>query len=98
MIKWTSVFIRLKHTAYQQIYRIIIAVVLQRSGEPEIRCVRRKLLLEAMARELPIGTIKYSSKVVSIEESGYFKLVHLADGSILKTKVTVYASSEKIQY
>lgn len=55
-------------------------------------------MLEAMARELPIGTIKYSSKVVSIEESGYFKLVHLADGSILKTKVTVYASSEKIQY
>ncbi|KAJ0010175.1 hypothetical protein Pint_34332 [Pistacia integerrima] len=55
-------------------------------SEREIRCVRRKLLLEALVRELPIGTIRFSSKVVSVEESGYFKLVHLADGSILKTK------------
>lgn len=57
------------------------------SGERELRCVKRKLLLEALEKELPIGTVRYSSKVVSIEESGYFKLVHLADGTILKTKV-----------
>ncbi|XP_031265982.1 monooxygenase 2-like [Pistacia vera] len=56
-------------------------------SEREIRCVRRKLLLEALVRELPIGTIRFSSNVVSVEESGYFKLVHLADGSILKTKI-----------
>ena len=57
------------------------------SGEHEVRCVKRKLMLEALEKELPSGTIRYSSKLVSIEESGYFKLVHLADGSILKTKV-----------
>ena len=45
------------------------------------------MLLEALLKELPDGRIRYSSKVVSIEESGYLKLVHLADGSILKTKV-----------
>jgi hypothetical protein len=49
--------------------------------------VKRKKLLEALAKELPSGTIRYSSKVVCIEESGFYKLVHLTDGTILKTKV-----------
>ncbi|XVF67961.1 hypothetical protein PTKIN_Ptkin10aG0164100 [Pterospermum kingtungense] len=55
----------------------------------EIRCVRRSLLLEALAAELPNGTIRYSSKVVSIEDSGYFKKVHLSDGTTIKTKVLI---------
>lgn len=59
-------------------------LVLMGSG---VRCVRRKFLLEFLAKELPIGTIKFSSKVVSIEESGLLKLVHLADGTSIKTKV-----------
>ncbi|KAF8405448.1 hypothetical protein HHK36_010354 [Tetracentron sinense] len=58
-------------------------------GYHEVRCLRRKVLLEALEMELPPGTIRYSSKVVSIEESGYLKLVHLADGSILKAKVLI---------
>ncbi|KAK7824495.1 monooxygenase 2 [Quercus suber] len=56
-------------------------------GDHEVRCVNRKLLLEALAKELPSGTIRFSSKVVSIEISGFFKLVHLADGTVLKAKV-----------
>jgi hypothetical protein len=56
-------------------------------GNHEVRCVKRKLLLEALAKELPNGTIRLSSKVVCIEQSGFFKLVHLADGTIFKTKV-----------
>ncbi|KAJ6938034.1 hypothetical protein NC652_012347 [Populus alba x Populus x berolinensis] len=58
-------------------------------GDHEVRCVRRKLLLEALEKELPDDTIRYSSKVVSIEESGYLKLVHLADDTIIKTKVLI---------
>ncbi|GMN38209.1 hypothetical protein TIFTF001_007449 [Ficus carica] len=58
-------------------------------GDHEIRCVRRNLLLEALLNEIPRGTIRYSSKVVAIEESGFSKLVHLADGTIIKTKVLV---------
>ena len=49
--------------------------------------MNRKVLLEALAKELPSGTIGFSSKVVSIEISGFYKLVHLVDGTILKTKV-----------
>ncbi|KAJ0479100.1 putative FAD-binding domain, FAD/NAD(P)-binding domain superfamily [Helianthus annuus] len=55
----------------------------------ESRCVRRKDLLETIVKELPPGTIRYSSKVAAIGELGRFKLVHLADGSILKTKVLI---------
>lgn len=58
-------------------------------GGHEIRCVKRKDLLETILDALPQGTIRYSSKVVSIEKSGLFKLIHLADGSIIKTKVLV---------
>lgn len=57
------------------------------SGGHEVRSVKRSLLMEALERELPNGTIRYSSKVVSIEESGLFKLVYLADGAVFKTKV-----------
>ncbi|EOX97618.1 hypothetical protein QUC31_015608 [Theobroma cacao] len=55
----------------------------------EVRCLQRRLLLETLANEVPSGTIRFSSKVVSIEESGFFKRVHLADGTILKTKVLI---------
>ncbi|KAK8714422.1 hypothetical protein V6N13_149614 [Hibiscus sabdariffa] len=43
----------------------------------EIRCLERRLLLETLAKELPVGTISY------------FKRLHLADGTIIKTKVLV---------
>ncbi|KAL5995712.1 hypothetical protein ACLOJK_025780 [Asimina triloba] len=58
-------------------------------GDYEVRCVRRNLLLEALAGELPPGTIRLNSKVVSIEEVESSKILHLADGSILKTKVLI---------
>ena len=68
-------------------FKWLIAVALFCSGDHGVRCVKRKLLLEALSNELPNGTIRYSSKVVAIEESGFFKLVHLADGTVIKTKV-----------
>ncbi|KAJ9189539.1 hypothetical protein P3X46_000819 [Hevea brasiliensis] len=58
-------------------------------GDHEARIVKRKLLLEALAQELPQGTIRFCSKVVSIDESNYFKLVYLDDGTIIKAKVLI---------
>ncbi|KAJ8624782.1 hypothetical protein MRB53_033312 [Persea americana] len=58
-------------------------------GDHEIRCVKRKLLIEVLENELPRGTIRFGSKVVSIEERETLKLVYLADGSVLKTKVLI---------
>ncbi|KAL7237047.1 hypothetical protein ACSBR1_020181 [Camellia fascicularis] len=59
------------------------------NGGHEVRCMKRKMLLETLEKELPHGTIRYSSKVISVEDSGYFKLVHIADGSVIKTKVLI---------
>ncbi|KAG7978307.1 hypothetical protein I3843_05G076200 [Carya illinoinensis] len=58
-------------------------------GVNEVRRVKRNMLVEALAKELRSGTIRYSSKVVCIEESGFYKLVHLADGTTFKTKVLI---------
>ncbi|XP_042519722.1 monooxygenase 2-like [Macadamia integrifolia] len=55
----------------------------------EVRALRRKLLQETLCKDLPPGTIRFSSKLVSIEEAGNLKLLHLADGSTLKTKVLI---------
>ncbi|XP_061364717.1 monooxygenase 3-like isoform X2 [Gastrolobium bilobum] len=58
-------------------------------GGCEVRCVSRRLMLEALANELPSGTMRYLSKVVAIEESGFSKIIHLADGTTIKTKVLI---------
>ncbi|KAL9229793.1 hypothetical protein vseg_005224 [Gypsophila vaccaria] len=59
-------------------------------GNHEVRCVKRKVLLEALAKELPSDTIRYSSKVVSVQDSEtLLKTVHLADGSLLRTKMLI---------
>lgn len=55
----------------------------------EGRCVKRKELLETLKKELPEGTVRYSSKVVSIEESGPLKVLQLADGCLIRTKVLI---------
>eukprot|EP00262_Sarcandra_glabra_P010772 TRINITY_DN2620_c0_g1_i2.p1 TRINITY_DN2620_c0_g1~~TRINITY_DN2620_c0_g1_i2.p1 ORF type:complete len:411 (-),score=83.24 TRINITY_DN2620_c0_g1_i2:184-1416(-) len=60
-----------------------------KSGDHEVRCVKRNILVESLEKELPRGTIMFGSKVVSIELRGNIKLVYLADGSTLKTKVLI---------
>ncbi|CAN6285625.1 unnamed protein product [Urochloa humidicola] len=60
-----------------------------KSGPHEIRCVKRDFLLKTLENELPKGTIRYASKIVAIEEDGNVTVVHLADGSIIRTKVLV---------
>ncbi|XP_073045786.1 monooxygenase 2-like isoform X1 [Primulina eburnea] len=58
-------------------------------SEGDLYVVNRKTLLETLENELPKGTIKYSSKVVQIQDSDGFKSLHLADGTILKAKVLI---------
>ncbi|KAK8511497.1 hypothetical protein V6N12_038100 [Hibiscus sabdariffa] len=55
----------------------------------EVCCLQRRLLLEALTNELPRDTTRFSSKVVSIEKSDFFKRLHLAYGTVLKTKVLI---------
>ncbi|KAI4304899.1 hypothetical protein MLD38_040357 [Melastoma candidum] len=62
----------------------------------EVRCVQRKVLLEALERELPRGTIRFGSTVVSLLDEDnlskpgqQLKLIHLANGDVIKAKVVV---------
>lgn len=64
-------------------------------GPHELRCVRRDVLLQALEEELPRGTIRYSSNIVSIEEDGDAKILHLADGPVLTAKVKQNVHSSK---
>lgn len=63
-----------------------------------MRCMKRRLLLETFEQELPEGTIRFGSRVVSFEQSKNFQLVHLADGSLLKTKVNLTFFLTTISY
>ncbi|KAM0922874.1 hypothetical protein ACQ4PT_005911 [Festuca glaucescens] len=60
-------------------------------GPHEARCVQRNVLLQALEEELPRDTIRYSSKIVSIDQdtSSEAKILHLADGSTLRAKVVI---------
>ena len=60
-------------------------------GPHEVRCVQRNVLLQALEEELPAGTIRYSSKIVSIVQDKHdgAKILHLADGTTLRAKVLI---------
>ncbi|KAK9162600.1 hypothetical protein Syun_003502 [Stephania yunnanensis] len=57
------------------------------------RLVTRKDVLEALADELPTNTIRFSSKLSSIEtrtnEASSLALLHMEDKTIIKTKVLI---------
>ncbi|KAK1558856.1 hypothetical protein Q3G72_007456 [Acer saccharum] len=57
------------------------------------RSVHRKTLLETLANELPIDTIRFSSKVASIEtqtqENSPITIIHLSDGTVIKAKMLI---------
>ena len=58
-----------------------------------MRAVDRKALLEALAEELPPGTVRFSSKLVSIDteraagDSSETVVLGLDDGTVIRAKV-----------
>ncbi|CAM0870836.1 unnamed protein product [Alopecurus aequalis] len=63
----------------------------KQGGPVEFRCVRRDLLLQVLEAELPRDTIRYSSRIVSIQDQhgDAAKIIRLADGSTLRAKVLI---------
>ncbi|XP_059067399.1 monooxygenase 2 isoform X2 [Cryptomeria japonica] len=57
----------------------------------ESRCIERMALLEALARELPEGSVRFNSKIVSLhrESLSPFTMLELADGTSLKAKIVI---------
>lgn len=57
----------------------------------KVRPMHRKALLEALAEELPPGTIRFSSRVVSIDSEGspQIAVLRLDDGTVIRSKVLI---------
>ncbi|XP_024183877.2 monooxygenase 2 [Rosa chinensis] len=57
------------------------------------RCLHRKALLEALADELPIHSVRFSSKITAIDtqqhEGSSLAIVHMENGTIIKAKVLI---------
>ncbi|XP_031264229.1 monooxygenase 2-like [Pistacia vera] len=57
------------------------------------RPVHRKTLLEALADELPIGAIRFSSNINAIEtqspDGSPIPIIHLSDGTVIKSKILI---------
>ncbi|EPS73288.1 hypothetical protein M569_01468, partial [Genlisea aurea] len=91
--------IREKHNSIQGYYfhfflkktiiMIYIYFVFIAAADYELRGVNRKVLLETIENELPKGTIRFSSKVVTIQNDGEYKSLLLADGTSIKAKVLI---------
>uniref|UniRef100_A0ACD5ZUL0 Uncharacterized protein n=1 Tax=Avena sativa TaxID=4498 RepID=A0ACD5ZUL0_AVESA len=83
--------VRVMSSVTGQVVREIDIRVQGKRGPHEARCVQRNVLLQALEEELPRGTIRYSSKIVSIDQDtgSEAKILHLADGSMLRAKVLI---------
>ncbi|GAV62990.1 FAD_binding_3 domain-containing protein, partial [Cephalotus follicularis] len=62
------------------------------NGAP--RLVHRKVLLETLANELPIDTIRFSSKLATIKSQAHeagspIAIIHLEDKTVIKAKVLI---------
>ncbi|XP_057816923.2 monooxygenase 2 isoform X1 [Cryptomeria japonica] len=57
----------------------------------ESRCIERMTLLEALAKELPEGSIRFDSKIVSLQRDTLspFTTLELADGTSLTAKIVI---------
>lgn len=56
----------------------------------EVRAVERRILLETLAKELPPGAVRFSSKLAKIEKAKNGEtLLQLVDGTQLYAKVTL---------
>ncbi|KAF0914631.1 hypothetical protein E2562_030696 [Oryza meyeriana var. granulata] len=81
--------LRVMSSATGEIMQELDLRVQGKRGPHEARCVSRNELLRALEEELPTGTIRYSSKIVSTEEDGNANILHLSDGSTFRAKVLI---------
>ncbi|CAN6201516.1 unnamed protein product [Urochloa humidicola] len=57
----------------------------------ELRCLKRKDLVEALAKKLPVGTIRFGCHIATIFEDSdcYCTVLSTVDGSTIKTRVLI---------
>ncbi|KAG0606254.1 hypothetical protein M758_9G125700 [Ceratodon purpureus] len=91
----------LEYEIFNQQGKRLAGLVLAECDGPkphELRAVERRFLLEALAGQLPPGTIRFKSRVTSIEKSETstgITDIHLQDGSIYNAQVVLGFDGQK---
>ncbi|CAL5048069.1 unnamed protein product [Urochloa decumbens] len=77
-------------TGYQNVWLKQKKTTLQ-STSTEIRCLKQKDLIEALAKPLPPGTIRFGCHVaaISADTGGHCTLISTVDGSTIKAKALI---------
>jgi 2-polyprenyl-6-methoxyphenol hydroxylase-like FAD-dependent oxidoreductase len=57
----------------------------------ELRCLNRKDLIEALAKDIPAGTIRFGCRIAAIDAdpSSHGAVLTMADGTTMKAKVNI---------
>ncbi|XP_031270757.1 monooxygenase 1-like [Pistacia vera] len=57
----------------------------------EVRCVKRSDLIEALAQDLPLGTIRFGCQILSVklDTNSCFTILHLNNGNKIRAKVLI---------
>ena len=65
----------------------VTILVLDRSGEA--RCLKRSVLMETLANDLPIGTVCFGCRILTVELDPItsYPILQLQDGRVIKAKV-----------
>jgi hypothetical protein len=56
----------------------------------ELRCLNRKDLIEALAKDIPAGTIRFGCRIAAVDADpagGHGAVLTMADGTTIKAKV-----------
>ncbi|CAN6177972.1 unnamed protein product [Urochloa humidicola] len=77
-------------TGYQNVWLNQKRTTLQ-STSTEIRCLKQKDLIEALAKPLPPGTIRFGCHVaaISADPGGHWTLIRTVDGSTIRAKALI---------
>ncbi|CAN6194983.1 unnamed protein product [Urochloa humidicola] len=86
-------------TGYQNVWLNQKRTTLQ-STSMEIRCLKQKDLIEALAKPLPPGTIRFGCHVaaISADSGGHCTLIRTVDGSTIKAKALIGCDGVKSEF
>ncbi|KAF7123166.1 hypothetical protein RHSIM_Rhsim12G0000700 [Rhododendron simsii] len=60
-------------------------------GNLEARCLKRSILIETLANDLPVGTIRFGSHITALQmdPTTLQPILHLHDGSVIRAKIVI---------
>ncbi|KAH7833851.1 hypothetical protein Vadar_010434 [Vaccinium darrowii] len=95
-LRVTGAAIGIQSNGWRALDQLGVASKLRQTAIPiqrnlEARCLKRSTLLETLANDLPVGTIRFGSHIVSVQTDPITSqpILHLHDGSVVRAKVVI---------